>query len=242
MKTVPALIHILGIVLLASCFTGPPKAALLGPVTEYEERNGVIEVIGYENAEAPPTEPENAAPAVLPVGLPAEMPEWVARYISTGTTGIETLPEYANRYVFIAKQTGGSLDSLKLWTKGFSLDRDFSRLVSARIQARFSGVAGGNPGEVFGRYFEEVVKNAANANFTGASLEGRFWIKKRISGDDGSTPPGETFEYYILVSIEKETLENQINLLLMTTQSDLPPTREQSAATVRLKTNFYTGF
>jgi hypothetical protein len=222
MKAVSALIQILGITLLAGCFTGPRKAAILDPVPEYQESNSRLEVTAYENAE--------------------NMPEWVARYISTGTAGIETLPEYETSYVFIAKQTGGNLDSLKLWTGGFSLNQDFSRLVSARIQARLTGFAEGNPAEVFGRYFEDVVKKSADTVFTGASQGSSFWIKKQIFNDAGVNSTGETFEYYILVSIEKEILENQINPLLATTRSDLPPTREQSAAAVRLRANFYDGF
>ena len=87
-----------------------------------------------------------------------------------------------------------------------------------------------------------MVKNSTDAAFKGAVQEGSFWIKERIFGDDGLTPVVETFEYYILVSIEKETLEKQIDMLLITARPDLPPTRDQSAAAMRLRLNFYDGF
>jgi hypothetical protein len=196
---------------------------ILGPVAEYQEKNSIIEVIDHEN-------------------LDEDIPEWVIRYLSTDLIGIETLPEYEDRYVFIGKQRGNSLDSLRLWATSFSVDRDFSRLVSARIQARFTRIARGNPGEEFGRYFETVIKNSSDTVFSGASQEGSFWIRQRIFGDDGLSPIGESFEYYVLVSIEKEILEKQINLLLTTARPDLPPTRDQSAAAMRLRLNFYEGF
>ncbi|MFP3043341.1 hypothetical protein LQZ19_16125 [Treponema primitia] len=231
MKTIPAretslqnaLILIAGISLLTGCFSAPVKAVILGPVPEYREKNSIIEVIDHEN----PNE---------------DMPEWVALYLSSDLIGIETLPEYKDRYVFIGKQRGNNLDSLKLWATSFSIDRDFSRLVSARIQARFTRIANGNPGEEFGRYFETVIKNSSNTTFGGASQKGSFWIKKRIFEDDGLSPIGESFEYYILVSIEKETLKKQISLLLTTARSDLPPTREQSTAAMRLRLIFYEEF
>ena len=78
--------------------------------------------------------------------------------------------------------------------------------------------------------------------FSGARQESNFWIKKRIFGDDGLSPLWETFEYYILVSIDRQTLERQINQLLATSRPDLPPTRDQTAATARLRQNFYDGF
>ncbi|GHV77078.1 hypothetical protein AGMMS49942_18990 [Spirochaetia bacterium] len=170
------------------------------------------------------------------------MPEWVIRYVNTSTGGIEGLREYAGNYVFIGKQQGNNPDSLKLWADSFSLDRDFPRLVSARIQARFSRFAGGNPGEEFGRYFERVVKNATDTAFSGAIQESSFWIKKRMLEDDELSPPEEIYEYYILIRIPKEVLEKQINLLLITTRTDLPPTRDQSAAAMRLRLSFYEGF
>jgi hypothetical protein len=227
MKTVPALILVICIVLFIACLTGRETPMVrLGPVPEYREKNSAIEVIDHENAAA----------------LPADMPEWVIRYVSAGISGIESLPEYADSYVFIGKQRGSNLDSLKLWAGSFSLDRDFPRLVSARMQARFTEFAAGNPAEEFGRYFEQVVKNSTDTTFNGAMQEGSFWIKKRIFEDDGLTPAGETYEYYVLTRITREVLERQINLLLITTRPDLPPTREQSAAAMRLRLSFYNGF
>jgi hypothetical protein len=95
---------------------------------------------------------------------------------------------------------------------------------------------------VFGRYFEQAVKDSADAAYSGAVQEGSFWIKKRMFGDDGLTPIGEAFEYYILASIERGTLEQQINTLLTTAQPDLPPAKGQAAAAAHCRLIFYDGF
>ncbi|GHT83459.1 hypothetical protein FACS1894137_04590 [Spirochaetia bacterium] len=226
MKPIAAPMLILGISLFTACFTGPKKAAvLLGPVPEYREQNSVPEVIGHENT-----------------GAGTAMPEWVVRYMRTGTAEIETQPEYSGSYVFIAKQQGRNPDSLKLWADSFSIDRDFPRLVSVRIQDRFIEAGEGNPGEEFGRYFEQVVKNSADAAFSGAIQGTSFWIKKTIFGEDGVSPAGEAYEYYILTSINKEILEEQINGILESAQPDLPPTKAQAAAIARFRQDFYDGF
>jgi hypothetical protein len=233
MKISPLFTLALSVFLFTGCFTRSPSVILLGPVPEYRERNSIIEVIDHENI---------VRNSMGTITSEDDMPQWVALYISTGITGIETLPEYENSYVFVGKQGGNNLASLKLWANGFSVDRDFPRLVSARVQARFSGFARGNPGEEFGLYFEAVIKNLSDATFTKARRESSFWIKKRIFGDDGLTLVGESYEYFILIRISREALEEQINLLLITTRPEIPPTRDQAAAAMQLRLNFYEGF
>jgi hypothetical protein len=210
----------MGAFLITACFAAPAAFVDLGPMPAYQERNSITEIIDYEN----------------------DMPEWVSRYNSAGLAGIEALPEYADRYVFISRQIGNSLEPLLLWAAGFSVERDFPRLVSARVQERFIADSGGNPGDEYGGYFEAMVKSASDTAFQGASREGSFWIKKRIFEDDGVSPAGEVYEYLIMTSIDRETLQRQINMLLITTRPDKPLVGKQSAASMRLRLNFYEGF
>jgi hypothetical protein len=220
MKALCACIPLIGAFLVTACSATPEMPVDLGPIPVYRERNSIAEIIDYES----------------------DMPEWVNRYITAGREGIEALPEYTGRYVFVSRQIGNSLGPLRLWAAGFSLERDFPRLVSARIQERFITGGNGNPGDEYGRYFETVVKNASDTAFPGASRESSFWIKKRIFAEDGTSPAEEVYEYLIITSIGRETLQRQINMLLITARSDKPLTREQSAASMRLRLNFYEGF
>jgi hypothetical protein len=220
MKTVRACILLTGAFLITACFSGPGAPLSLGPVPAYRERNSVSEIIDHEN----------------------DMPEWVDRYAAIGIAGVEALPRFEGRYVFVCKQAGSRLEPLQLWLAGFSVERDFPRLVSARIQARFVTGGNGNPGEAYGRYFDAVVRKASDTAFEGASREGNFWIKKRIFGDDGLSPLEEVYEYLILISIEKAALQRQIDMLLTTTRPEETSSREQSAASMRLRLSFYDGF
>jgi hypothetical protein len=220
MKTLRSCIPFIGAFLITACSAAPETSVDFGPAPAYHERNSITEIIDYEN----------------------DMPEWVSRYVSAGLAGIEALPEYAGRYVFVSRQLGNSLEPLRLWAAGFSVERDFPRLVSERIQKRFIAGSNGNPGEEYGRYFEAVVKNASDAVFAGPSRESGFWIKERIFEDDGVSPAGEVYEYLIMASIDRETLRQQIDMLLITTRLDKPLTRDQAAAAMRLRLNFYEGF
>jgi hypothetical protein len=220
MKTLCACIPLIGAFLVIACSAAPASPVDLGPAPAYEERNSIAEILEHEE----------------------DMPEWAIRYIRAGSAGVEALPDYADRYVFVGSQNGNTLEPLRLWDAGFSVERDFPRLVSARMQKRFIADSNGNPGEEYGRYFEAVIKNASDAAFEGASRESSCWIKKRIFAEDGVSPVEDVYEYLIMTFIDKETLRRQINMLLITTRPDKPPTREQSAASMRLRLNFFEGF
>jgi hypothetical protein len=220
MKTPPVCLPFIGAFLITACSSEPERFVDLGPAPAYQERYSISEILDHEN----------------------DMPEWASRYIEAGLAGIETLPDYADSYVFVGRQVGNSLEPLRLWAAGFSVERDFPQLVSARIQERFIAGGNGSPADAYGRYFETVVKNASNTVFEGASLSDSFWIKKRIFGDDGASPVEDVYEYLIMTLIDKTTLQRQINMLLITARPDKPPTRNQSAAAMRLRLSFYEGF
>ncbi|AEF85506.1 putative lipoprotein [Treponema primitia ZAS-2] len=228
MKTSSAVISgaciIIGLVLLTTgCSTEPPRLAELGPIPKYIENNPPFELIDHENGDEDP-------------------PDWVSLYIDQGVQGIENLPEYADSYVFVSKQQGNNLEALYLWRSGFSITRDFPRLVSARIQARFIKDAPENPNGAFGRYFETVIRASSDASFSNVEQKDSYWVQKRLYAEDGVSPEEDVFESYILVSAERDTLKQQINTILRMARPEIPPTREQSAAGMRLRINFFDGF
>jgi hypothetical protein len=111
-------------------------------------------------------------------------------------------------------------------------------MVAARVLARFAATTA-SPDVVYGRYFEQVVKKAADIRYPGAEKEDDFWLLRR-SGAEGESPSGDVYDFYILVSIDKEVLREHINGILEGTQTEA--TREQAVAITRLRENFFNGF
>jgi hypothetical protein len=112
-------------------------------------------------------------------------------------------------------------------------------MVSNRIQARFTAAAEGNPDRQYGRYFENVIKTAADSGYSGAQRETDFWVLKGYPAGD-PRPQEEVYEWYVLVSIDKELLKRQIDAILNRVSTN--PSREEAAAIGRLKENFYENF
>ncbi len=212
------------VILLVSC-SSDPAAALLGPAPEYREETDTYVVVDHKTK-----------------AIGEDVPEWVSRYIADGVAGVEAMPLYTDSYVFIAEDIGTNLNALRQWASGFTVAQDLARMVSTRVQLRFENAASGSPDDAYGRYFENVVRTVTNTSFSGARKETDFWILKRYFKADGKTIDREAYEYYLLVSIDKELLQRQINIILNRVTADTVSARNEAAAVERVTESFYEGF
>ena len=171
-----------------------------------------------------------------------EVPAWVTTYIADGLIGVEKLPDFRDKYVFIGEDTGTNLNALRQWTSGFTVNQEISRMVSNRVRAKFVGAAAGSPDAEYGRYFEDVVQSVAEASFSGARRENDYWLLKRYFKADGKSVDRESYDFYVLVTIDRPMLEAQINNVINGVQVSRPLTREQQTAVDRVKEAFYEGF
>lgn len=171
-----------------------------------------------------------------------DIPEWVTTYIYDGNAGVESIARYKDKYVFIGEDSGTNLNALRMWAQGFNVAQDLARLVSMRVQAKFAGAMAGSPDDEVGRYFENVVKNVADATITGARKETDFWIYKRYFKEDGKTQDRIVYDYYVLTTIDKELLKKQLDMAISGVKPERPLTKEQTTAVDRVKEAFYEGF
>jgi hypothetical protein len=213
------------LLIISGCVGNPKTVSALRPVPEYVEKTEAWEVLDHKTK-----------------ATGQDVPEWVTRFISDGLPGVEEMSDYQDKYVFIGEDTGTNLNALRQWTTGFTVAQDFSRLVSIRVQARLTGAAAGSPDDVFGRYFENLVRTTSDTVYSGARKESDFWLFKRYFQADGTTVDREVFDFYILVTIDKELLQGQINDILNRVQMDVASTKGQTSAIDRIKQTFYEGF
>jgi hypothetical protein len=186
-------------------------------------------------------------------GLPGNgIPEWVSLYLNEGIPSLEALDRYGSFYVFIGGNRGSNLTALKQWAKSFSPAQDFPRLLAQRVENRLTASASLYPDDEYGEYFEKLMKQVSDAEYP-AVKEEQFWIKRMripdaVEDDDPDAlseqepSPTERYEFFILLNIDKDSLQNQIRRIMAGIKTDRPPTREQSAAINRVQNSFFTGF
>ena len=180
------------------------------------------------------------------------IPEWVHRYFESKHLGIETLDEYGGKYVFVGENWGENINILRQWADGFTGIYDLPRLVAARVERRLVSSAALYPDDEYGQYFETLIKRVADGEFSGAVKEQTYWVKRaRPPGgneEEGEEEPdqmnnaAELYEYLVLISIDSETLQDQLRQIMTGIKTTVPPTRDQAAAINRIQQAFFEGF
>jgi hypothetical protein len=171
-----------------------------------------------------------------------EIPLWVSRYLEAGIAGLEVLDEFAETYVFVAENSGINADALAQWSLEFSPDQDIAQLVARRVQARFPGSDTGSPDREYGRYFENLVRAAADTFYGGSERRGDFWFQKEYPSGDGERPEEKTNVFLILLTIDKTVLRAQLEPVLAKAAEGFETTKDQASAINHLRASFFDGF
>jgi hypothetical protein len=170
------------------------------------------------------------------------IPAWVFFFLDGNQGGIEMVSAYRDRYVFFAVNSGGNFRALEQWQNAFSPGLDFSRLVTTRIEKRFLDAAAAYPDDEYGSYYESLIRAAADAEWTGAVKSEIFWVRRRFPDADGLALRAESYDFLVLVTIEKRLLVPQIQALFRGINPPTPLLPEQQAAVNRVVERFFEGF
>ena len=175
-------------------------------------------------------------------GLRISLPRWLSAYLSGGINAVEAIPAYSDKYTFVAVHQGESFTALNIWADRFSVKQDFSMLAGARIERKIITSSTMYPDYEYGVFFERLVKESYSGEFPGVIKEDTYWIKTRTNNEMPVNDSSEIYMFFILLTIDKFSMQNMINGMMTQTQTAVSPTRAQIAAINRLRQNFYTGF
>lgn len=176
----------------------------------------------------------------------ANVPSWVMAYIEGGSAAVEKLAEYRGRYVVVLESSGQSRVGAQTMMDNFDITSQMARYMSTRVEQRFAGAQVGNRDEVE-EYFENVVKMAAEATFTGLEPGPDWWVYLRYY-KAGSTARNEANverqEYRVLriYSIDREILTEQLNRMLESVEDGEARTETEQRAIDAVQSAFYEGF
>jgi hypothetical protein len=178
------------------------------------------------------------------------IPEWVNRYFAEGVGGVEKMAEYQGKYLFVAKNQGINLKALSQWQAAFSPLQDFAQLAAVRIETRLTRGARDNyPENVYGPFFEAMVKKAYDTKYQAVQKEKNFWVYLPPQVPPASPGGGEAEEmaarpmyiFLALLSIDRPVFEAQVDRIFDSAETDLSLTRSQKAAVDRVRESFFDG-
>jgi hypothetical protein len=181
---------------------------------------------------------------------PADIPEWVRWHINNEVNEIEALDRFSGKYVFIGAHGGDNFSALQQWANGFTVEQDLPRLVTLRAERRLIASTSLYPDDEYGEYFEFLIREISNGDFLGAVKEQTFWLKRKVVGNGDETDgivnvqpqARERYEFLVLISVDKGTLQKQIHGIMAGIKTKVSPTRDQAAAVAKIKNTFFEGF
>jgi hypothetical protein len=179
----------------------------------------------------------------------AGIPEWVRCYFDNAVKDIEALGKFNGKYIFIGENGGSNFSALQQWANGFTVEQDLPRLVTRRVERRLVASASLYPDDEYGEYYEFLIREVSNGEFLNAVKEQTFWLKRKIAVKDAETDAQsasaavtERYDFLVLISVDKETLQKQIQETMMGIKTKIAPTKQQAASIAKIKNTFFEGF
>ena len=180
------------------------------------------------------------------------IPTWLRSYLDKGIQGIESLDTYRGKYVFVGENRGNNINVLQQWADGFTTAQDMPRLIVQRVEKRLVASAALYPDDEYGEYFAYLIKKVSDEEYQGADKEQIFWIKQkkipnsRENDENAETPPAnddlERYEIFVLITMDKESLQKTIQKIMADIKTNTAPTRQQKAAINIISQTFFEGF
>jgi len=171
----------------------------------------------------------------------AALAPWLRSYLKNGAAEVEKLPSYHDSYLFIARIFSGNLTVIQQWSKNFSPERDFSRMVAQRIRDRLDRNLEIEPNDWYGPAYESLVSAVYRTSFWGGQRIDDSWVRgiQTIQNQDEEIKNTQYWGF-ILAAIPKDTLEIQISALLQKIRGT--GTKEQNACFEEIKGHFFDRF
>jgi hypothetical protein len=172
------------------------------------------------------------------------LPGWLSAFINGGIEEVERMNAYYGKYIFIGSNEGVNFTAMNMWADKFSAVKDFTILAAERIERRMISGAYLYPDYEYGLFFETMIKKAYSVVYTEAIKEDTYWIKMKIEQENDSieTAYTEIYNFFVLISIDKMTMQAIVSALMTESLSAVTPTAEQRKSINRLQQNFFERF
>ena len=160
-----------------------------------------------------------------------DAPEWVRASLE-GAQAVEQMDEFEGKYAVIVEETGEDLRGVEMWAQNFSAPAQIAQRVSTRVEQRFAGAAAGEVDEI-DTYMENVVKTLSDAQYSGFSLAGEWWVKYRWYEEDRETVDRDEYRYIVLYTIDREVLDRQVDNAISAVEAEMQEPETENERTVR---------
>jgi hypothetical protein len=161
-------------------------------------------------------------------------PDWIKTYTANGISRVQAQSEFKDKYCVIGEESGVNRQFVLAWADNFSAQQRIGAMlrttIASEYQARVQGAAqsqgGANAstaaGTTSGEYSQQidsVINAIVNVSYSGAQREADWWSLRRRYDPDLKDVFSDEYTAYVLYTIPKSQLNQQIARALETAVS-----------------------
>jgi hypothetical protein len=161
-------------------------------------------------------------------------PQWLLTYLEQGISAVQALPVYKDKYCIIGEERGTNLEFVLAWSDSFSAQQRIGAMLRTNIASKFQAAVRGKEtssgganssaaaGAASGELTQEIdnsINAVVNTSYSGAQREADWWRLTRRYDPDQKGVYVDEYQAYVLYTIPKLTLNQQIASNLETSVS-----------------------
>jgi hypothetical protein len=140
-----------------------------------------------------------------------ELPKWLQTWnTSRSNMAVEKLPEYRGLYCFVEENTGTNLKAVQAWLNTIQINDIIASQISTRVGSTAEAHVDTANNASYSNSITDVMTTTRNATFTAARRESDYWVYWRRYDPDDETKYTDEYSAYILYTMEKDILNQQI--------------------------------
>jgi len=160
-------------------------------------------------------------------------PDWIKSYTEYGISRLQARSEFRDRYCIVGEESGVNRQFVLAWADNFSAQQRIGAMlrttIASEYHARVQGAAqsqGGanssgentNSGS-YEQQIESAINAIVNVSYSGAQREADWWSLRRRHDPDQKDVYTDEYTAYVLYTIPKQELNNQVARALETAVS-----------------------
>jgi len=163
------------------------------------------------------------------IGQPAT-PEWVTRYVTNGTVGLQAMSEFRDVYCIVGEESSTNRSFALAWADNFSAQQRVGAMIrtniaseyQARVQGAASAVSDQTSTQAAATYQQAIdssINAIVNVSYSGVQRVNDWWVHQRRYDIDNRDVYRDEYTAWVLYIVPKAVLNEQVARALTTSVS-----------------------
>ena len=161
-------------------------------------------------------------------------PDWIKMYVANGVTAVQGQPQFKDKYCIIGEESSTNRQFALAWADSFSAQQRIGAMLRTNIESKYQALVTGSSQSIGGANsstaagggsadYKQAIDNSINAvvnvAYSGAQRDSDWWVLTRRYDPDQKDVYSDEYTAYVLYTIPKSELNNQIAKALETSTS-----------------------